>query len=71
MDRLGLVRVNASRMSHAELDDAEQLDAGDRAELAALYVELRTLAPDLTVLGGCCGTDHAHIAEIADAMLGR
>jgi methionine synthase I (cobalamin-dependent) len=23
--------------------------------------------PQLTVLGGCCGTDHRHIAEIGQA----
>ena len=32
--RLRGVRANASRMSHAELDDAPELDAGDPAELA-------------------------------------
>ena len=63
--RIGLVRANASRMSHAELDEAEELDAGDPVELGEQYAELRTLLPNLRVMGGCCGTDHGHIAEIA------
>ncbi|MGI9603771.1 MAG: homocysteine S-methyltransferase family protein [Acidimicrobiales bacterium] len=64
VERIGLVRANASRMSHDELDNAEELDVGDRAELGALYAELRQLLPNLAVMGGCCGTDHGHIHEI-------
>jgi S-methylmethionine-dependent homocysteine/selenocysteine methylase len=67
VNRIGLVRANASRLSHAELDVAEELDAGDRAELGQLYAELRQLLPNLSVLGGCCGTDHDHIAHIGQA----
>ena len=67
VDRLGLIRANASRMSHAELDVAEELDAGDRVELGQLYAELRSLLPNLSVMGGCCGTDHGHIAQIGQA----
>jgi len=63
--RLRGVCANASTKSHAELDEAEQLDSGDPAELAARYGELRDTAPQLTVLGGCCGTDFRHIAAIA------
>jgi S-methylmethionine-dependent homocysteine/selenocysteine methylase len=63
--RLGGVRANASRMSHAELDEAESLDGGNPDELAAEYRELRELVPSLRVLGGCCGTDHHHIDAIS------
>jgi homocysteine S-methyltransferase len=59
------VRANASTKSHAELDEADELDAGDPEELAACYVELRGLLPRLNVLGGCCGTDYRHLAAIA------
>ncbi len=69
VNRIGLVRANASRMSHEELDNAEELDVGDRNELAQLYAELRTLAPGLRVMGGCCGTDHDHIHEIGRACM--
>ncbi len=64
------VRANASTKSHAELDESEVLDDGDPAELAGGYVEIRERLPHLTVLGGCCGTDHRHVASIADAWLG-
>jgi homocysteine S-methyltransferase len=52
-------------MSHAELDEAEELDDGDPLELADGYRELRRRLPNLTVLGGCCGTDHRHVRELS------
>ncbi|MGF1477412.1 MAG: homocysteine S-methyltransferase family protein [Geminicoccaceae bacterium] len=67
--RIWGLRANASKMSHAELDQAEQLDDGDPVELGQQYVALRDLLPSLNVLGGCCGTDHRHIAAIADAWM--
>jgi S-methylmethionine-dependent homocysteine/selenocysteine methylase len=66
-DRVRGVRANASRLSHAELDEAEELDVGNREELALEYVALRDRLPRLTVLGGCCGTDHRHIEAISRA----
>jgi homocysteine S-methyltransferase len=65
--RIAGVRANASRMSHAELDEAEELDAGDPQELAAGYAQLRERLPALTVVGGCCGTDHRHVAAVCSA----
>lgn len=67
--RIVLVRANASRMSHAELDEAEELDDGDPVELASLYAELRARHPHLGVLGGCCGTDARHVRAIAAACV--
>ncbi|MBE2320675.1 homocysteine S-methyltransferase family protein [Solirubrobacter sp. CPCC 204708] len=61
------VRANASTLSHAELDEAEELDAGDPADLAARYA---TLPLTLNVVGGCCGTDVRHVAAIADELKG-
>ena len=61
------VRANASRLSHAELDEATELDRGDLDELAALYAALGSKI-DLRVLGGCCGTDHEHVATIAASL---
>jgi S-methylmethionine-dependent homocysteine/selenocysteine methylase len=68
-ERIRGLRANASRKSHAELDEATELDEGDPAELGAEYAELRERFPQLSVLGGCCGTDHRHVAEIRDACL--
>jgi homocysteine S-methyltransferase len=66
--RIGGLRANASRLSHEELDEAETLDAGDPDDLAARYAALRTALPALHVVGGCCGTDHRHVAQIASAF---
>jgi homocysteine S-methyltransferase len=63
--RLRGIRANASRRSHAELDEADELDAGDPDELAGDYKRLLSACPHVTVLGGCCGTDHRHIMAIA------
>jgi S-methylmethionine-dependent homocysteine/selenocysteine methylase len=71
LDRVKAVRANASRLSHAELDEADALDRGDATELAASYVELRAALPDLRVVGGCCGTDHQHVTEITAALTSR
>jgi S-methylmethionine-dependent homocysteine/selenocysteine methylase len=67
-ERIRGLRANASTLSHAELDEAEELDEGDPADLAARYAALRERLPRLNVLGGCCGSDHRHIAAIGDAF---
>jgi S-methylmethionine-dependent homocysteine/selenocysteine methylase len=67
LERIRGVRANASTLSHAELDEAEELDDGDPVELGGQFHELMTRLPNLNVLGGCCGTDHRHIAAIANA----
>ncbi len=59
--RIRGLRANASRLSHAELDEAAELDTGDPEELAHEYAALRERLPGLTILGGCCGTDHRHV----------
>jgi S-methylmethionine-dependent homocysteine/selenocysteine methylase len=67
MNRIRGIRANASRRSHAELNEAPDLDAGDPAELGGQYAGLRRSHPGINVLGGCCGTDHRHIQQIASA----
>ena len=67
VDRIRGLRANASAKSHAELDEAEELDEGDPLELARQYRDLSRHLPNLTVVGGCCGTDHRHIAAICAA----
>jgi S-methylmethionine-dependent homocysteine/selenocysteine methylase len=64
------LRANASRRSHAELDASTDLDAGNPATLGAEYRALQRSLPALTVVGGCCGTDHRHVAAIAQALSG-
>jgi S-methylmethionine-dependent homocysteine/selenocysteine methylase len=69
LGRLRGVRANASRRSHAELDAATELDDGDPHELASEYSALIARFPQLTILGGCCGTDERHIEQIARACI--
>jgi S-methylmethionine-dependent homocysteine/selenocysteine methylase len=68
-ERIRGLRANASTKSHAELDEATELDAGDPADLGARYADLRTRLPRLNVLGGCCGTDQRHVTAICSAWL--
>lgn len=68
VERIGGLRANASRRSHAELDAAPDLDAGNPVELGHEYRQLRPLLPRLAVVGGCCGTDHRHVASICAAL---
>ncbi len=67
--RIGGLRANASRKSHAELDAATALDIGDPVELAEQCRELRRMLPGLRVLGGCCGTDTRHIHAMGRACV--
>jgi homocysteine S-methyltransferase len=69
--RIGGLRANASRMSHAELDEAAELDEGNPDELGRDYAALLSALPHLCVLGGCCGTDHRHVDAMARECLPR
>lgn len=62
--RIVQVNPNASTLTHAELDAADELDAGDLGLLTASYDELRAKLPGLAVVGGCCGTDARHVAAL-------
>ena len=68
--RIRGLRANASTKSHKELDESTSLDAGDPADLADRYCALMAKLPNLTVVGGCCGTDHRHVAAICQALRG-
>lgn len=63
-DRIGGLRVNASSMSHDELDATTTLDPGDPETLAADQRPLLAAFAGLEVLGGCCGTDARHVAAM-------
>lgn len=70
-DRLRGLRANASTMSHAELDNATELDRGDEALLVDGYLTIAEQLPHLAVTGGCCGTDLAHLDRISAAFAAR
>lgn len=69
LQRIRGVRANASTKSHAELDEAEELDDGNPVELGRQYRELKDKLSHLNVFGGCCGTDHRHVEEICKACV--
>jgi len=68
-ERIGGLRANASAKSHAELDEADELDEGDPAALGAEHGALRPRLGAVTVLGGCCGTDRRHVEAIGRAWI--
>jgi homocysteine S-methyltransferase len=63
-ERIVGLRVNASVRSHAELDNAIELDEGDPRLLALEHGRLMPLLPKLSIIGGCCGTDARHVAAL-------
>ena len=67
--RIHGIRANASTKSHAELDRSETLNSGDASDLGRRYLNLMRSFPAMRVLGGCCGTDHRHVAAICDACV--
>jgi S-methylmethionine-dependent homocysteine/selenocysteine methylase len=69
--RIRGLRANASCLSHAELDNATELDIGNPEKLGEQYADLLARLPHINVLGGCCGTDQRHIAAIGEACCGK
>ncbi|HXG72200.1 MAG TPA: homocysteine S-methyltransferase family protein [Gemmatimonadaceae bacterium] len=67
LERIRGLRANASSKSHAELNESPELDVGNPVELGSQYARLKTRLPRLNVMGGCCGTDHRHVEQIAEA----
>ncbi|MGC1307770.1 MAG: homocysteine S-methyltransferase family protein [Phormidesmis sp.] len=68
-NRIYGLRANASRKSHAELDESETLDSGNPQALGREYAELKQQLHNLTILGGCCGTDNRHVEAICKAYI--
>jgi homocysteine S-methyltransferase len=64
--RIAGLRVNSSRLSHAELDEADELDEGDLDDLTATTRALAEALPAVRIVGGCCGTDARHVAAMWD-----
>ena len=66
--RIRGIRANASRKSHAELDNSAELDAGNPCELADQYARLSRRMPWLNIFGACCGADVSHVRRIIAAV---
>jgi S-methylmethionine-dependent homocysteine/selenocysteine methylase len=68
LQRIRGVRANASRRSHAELNEAEELDTGNPVEFGEETATLRSFLRSMNIVGGCCGTDHRHADQILRAI---
>jgi S-methylmethionine-dependent homocysteine/selenocysteine methylase len=66
--RIQGLRANSSCKSHAELDDATELDRGNPQELGSEHKKLKQMFNQLNVFGGCCGTDEEHVLAIASQV---
>jgi homocysteine S-methyltransferase len=64
LERIRGVRANASRRSHAELDEADELDDGDPIEFGEETAALRKFLRRMNIVGGCCGTDQRHADHV-------
>lgn len=69
--RIQGLRANASKCSHAELDEAQHLDDGDPQELGRNFADITKHHDHINILGGCCGTDHRHIESICKCVLNK
>ncbi len=63
-ERVSVIRPNASTLTHDELDTMEELDEGDVDLMTSSFEQMRSHLPNLAVIGGCCGTDHRHVASL-------
>ncbi len=68
-NRLRGLRPNASSLAHGVLCQLGHLEEGNPAELAQQMAAMAERFPHISVWGGCCGTDYAHIDKIAAALL--
>jgi S-methylmethionine-dependent homocysteine/selenocysteine methylase len=66
--RIKGIRANSSCKSHAELDEATELDRGNPHELGMEHKHLKERFDQLNVFGGCCGTDEEHVLAIANQV---
>lgn len=67
-NRLKGLQANASPLSPEELDRCCKQISSDPMDLADEMMKLHHQHP-LKIFGGCCGTDHTHIEEIAKRLV--
>lgn len=65
IERVRMLRPNASAMDKVELCEIGHLEEGDADELGRLMGELASRYPHIDVWGGCCGTWDTHLEQIA------
>lgn len=64
-ERVRSLRPNAAKMGKAALCSLDHLEDGDPVELGQQMGDLANRYPHLDIWGGCCGTWHTHLGEIA------
>lgn len=62
------IRPNASKMEKIALCKIGHLEDGDPVELGHQMSDMARRYPGMDILGGCCGTDERHLAEIAKGV---
>lgn len=68
INRLRGVRPNASKMEKIALCKLGHIEEGNPVELGQQLGDLRARHPHMDIFGGCCGTGHVHLREIASAL---
>ena len=62
------IQANTSALSPDGLDNSQELKSSDCLSLAqAMYELIKVMT--LKIIGGCCGTDNTHIAQIASIFI--
>jgi homocysteine S-methyltransferase len=65
IERIRMLRPNASAMDKIALCQIGHLEEGDPQELGRLMGELGRRYPHIDIWGGCCGTWEKHLGQIA------
>jgi len=65
IDRIRCIRPNAAKMDKVALCKLGHLEEGDPCELGDLMADVARRHPRIDIWGGCCGTGHVHLDEIA------
>lgn len=66
-DRFLGIQANTSPLSYAELDESMDLKCSDPIQFAEAMLKLRDIS-NIKIFGGCCGTDHRHMEQMANRL---
>ena len=69
--RFRMERIIKSADVLLKSNETTELDEGNPQELGLRYLDLMRSLENLNVLGGCCGTDHRHVAEICKVFVNK
>jgi S-methylmethionine-dependent homocysteine/selenocysteine methylase len=69
ISRIRGIKGNASKKSHAQLNESKELDEGNPIEFGEDIRKLLYKLKHVNVLGGCCGTDDRHVEQICKSCV--